>query len=201
MPSVPQRPSHWILGPHQENNVQSSGNQPTRRSTRWIFNSFLVTYSWIKLPEITVSLDCKSGGGREHVGRLCVQSWMLVTWVYVLHENSLSCTRVHAIRAMSIKRKETKRGRGGRWAGRGVGEGGGSREEDWLRRRKERQTGTPDLLKGLNHGCLKECQHCGIYIRFTGGKNRATTKRNLLTISPRGMVITHCKLSSTFSGL
>ena len=31
-----------------------------------------------------------------------------MTWMYVLHENSLSCTHVRAIRATSIKRKERK---------------------------------------------------------------------------------------------
>lgn len=59
-------------------------------------------------------------------GGFVVQSWMLVTWMYVLHENSLSCTHICAIRATSIKRKETNGGQGGDEQERGVGEGGGS---------------------------------------------------------------------------
>lgn len=77
----------------------------------------------------------------------------------------------------------------------------GSWERELIKKEKGKTNRGPDVLKGLNHGCLKECQHFGIYVDLLGKKAELQPKRNLLTTSPRGMVITHCKLPSTFSGL
>lgn len=73
---------------------------------------------------------------------------MLVTWMYVLHENSLSCTHICAIRATSIKRKETNGGQGGDeqeegWVGRRAVE-----KENLIKKEKGKTNRGPDVLKG-----------------------------------------------------
>ena len=53
---------------------------------------------------------------------------------------------------------------------------GGSRGRGLIKKEKGKTNRDPDLLKGLNHGCPKECQHFGIYIDLLGRKQSYNQK-------------------------
>lgn len=67
-----------------------------------------------------------------------------------------------------------------------MGEEEGSWERELIKKEKGKTNRGPDVLKGLNHGCLKECQHFGIYVDLLGEKSRATTKKKLADYFPKG---------------